>query len=275
MNDLKILKGGQLVRTDWDAIVKVKKTINVESVLPYLCCECELESGVKFADLLTLIRKDCDLLSYLLTSGPWLKEIIEEGDKPYVRDDDSVSSLEVYWAAEVSDYNDADELDEYTSIHGLGGAEGPYALDFAPINTLTELEVKLNTEYKVYDVRDGLVDAPVLVSAQKQFKLLDILRGVFWELSFHGSIKNRDERVASIKQSIADIDSGLVKTIPWTNWDDMMAHKECAQCKGEGWVVDGERRTCVWCGGNGIEPSSMKVEMPDRDREEDLNLEED
>ena len=275
MTDLKILKGGQLVCTDWDSKAKANKTTNLTEVLPYLCCECELEEGVKFADLLTLVRKDCDTLSYLLTSGPWLKEIVEEGDKPYVKEDDSVGSLEVYWAAEVSDYGDIDELDEYTSIHGLGGAEGPYALDFSPINTLTKLEVKLNTEYKVYDVREGLANTPILVAAQKQFRLLDILRGVFWELSFHGSIKNREERKESIQQSMKDIESGLVKTIPWTNWDDMTSRKTCDRCSGTGYLgtaegIQDNRYTCPCCGGEGSLPPP-----PNRDREDDLNLEED
>jgi hypothetical protein len=275
MTELKLLKGGQLVRTYWDPKAKTNKTTNLTDVLPYLCCECELEEGVKFADLLTLVRKDCAVLSYMLTSGPWLKEIIEEGDKPYIKDNDSVSSLEVYWAAEVSDYGDRDELDECTSIHGLGGIEGPYALNFSPINTLTELEVKLNTAYEVYDVREGLADAPVLVAAQKQFRLLDILRGVFWELSFHGSLKNRDERAASIKQSVEDIKSGLVKTIPWTNWDDMMARKTCNGCSGTGYLgtaegIQDNRYTCPDCGGKGSLPP-----LPNRGCEVDLSMEED
>ena len=208
---LKLRRGGQLVFIDDE-----NKESIVDEILPYLCCVCEIEDGVKFKDILNLIRKDCDAYSYMLTTGPWLKEIVEEGDKPYVDCEDSVKYLEVYWAAEATNYDGPDVLSEWVSIHGIGGPEGPYGLDFSPINSLTELEIKLNNEYKIFDMRNKkYLSTASLFTAQKEFTLLDILRGIFWELSFHGSVKNREERLEEIKQSVEDIKSGLVKTVPW------------------------------------------------------------
>lgn len=211
---LKLLKGGKLVSTDWDCDTQSYKTTELDHTFPYLYHDCELEDGLRFKDLVSLIRADCELYSRLLTSGPWLGEMVEEGDKPYVREEDNITHLEIGWSAEIIKYNGPDELIDYTIIHGIGEG-GPYALDFSPINTLTELELKLNTEYNIYDMRNVSANTPVLLTAKKQFSLLDILRGVFWELSFHGSIKNRDQRCAQLKQTVEDIDSGKEKLIPW------------------------------------------------------------
>jgi hypothetical protein len=191
-------------------------------LMDYLCDGCKLEDGLTFKDLLNLVEPYTEQLSMMLTNGPWLKDLIEEGKKPVVDDDDTkIEYLEVCRAAEINRYSNQDELTEYATIHGIGDG-GPWALGFSPTNSLTAYELRLNEEVSIYDWRSwkpgresSSKGPPVLATVRKPFTLLEILYGVFWELSFHGAPADRDARMESLNDTIKRIDSGEEKLIPW------------------------------------------------------------
>lgn len=55
MDYVKILKGGKLVRVDWDAKSKSNKEIEIKDLLSYFCVECKFEDDLKFSDIITLM----------------------------------------------------------------------------------------------------------------------------------------------------------------------------------------------------------------------------
>jgi len=54
-----------------------------------------------------------------------------------------------------------------------------------------------------------------ILTADYSFSLLQILKGIFWELSFHGSPKSRDEQMEKLKKQMDEIERGEAKLIPW------------------------------------------------------------
>jgi hypothetical protein len=222
-NTLMITKGGKLTLfTDTGAPIEVKGDLP-----DYLAHDCVFEPGLKFIDLVSLVEPYAAELSYVLTQGPWLPKFITEARKPFVSNPD-MQFLSIGWCCELNNYGTQDELTEYPLCRGLGVEE--YALDFSPLNKLTELELKLDTTAVLYDMRDMVNKNPmvpgVLYKAHKSFTLLDILRGVFWELSFHGDPDDRDKRAEELNDLCARIDSGEVEMIPF---EDIKRHFEDEQ----------------------------------------------
>jgi len=231
---IRISKGGKLVAETWNN--KQLTDIDITNELyDHLFNVCEIEDGVILKDVLLLVKNWCEILSPITTSSPtWLRELVDEGlNNPFKGDESNVKHLELSWAGEVRQYykKDPKELQEWVSFDGIGdppkddenykdwpvGKPVNYALDFSPVDTLTELPIKLNKKITIYDEtnRKGVYPPPVILEAEKTFTLAEILRGIFWELSFLGSPKDRNEKSAEIMQTMKDIDSGKVKTIPW------------------------------------------------------------
>jgi hypothetical protein len=82
-----------------------------------------------------------------------------------------------------------------------------------PVYELSGLPVKLNDEFVIYNGKDFACKNP-LFSSTKGFTLLDILHGIFWELSFFGSTADREKMATNLHKQVEDIKSGKVKCIP-------------------------------------------------------------
>lgn len=220
LNRLRISKGGKLYEETWEK----NKQIDIDrtdEVFIQLYNTCYIEDGVVLKDILLLVKDWTDLFSPLLTASPnWLKEIVDEGlNKPFKNEGD-VEYLELSWEAEVRKYkNEPQVFEQWLSFNGIGKGTR-YAIDFSPINTLSELPVKLKKTIKIEDAREKNYPSPVLVEAEKTFKLSDILYGIFWELSFLGSPEDRDALTDRINQQMENIKNGTAKTIPWDEEKD-------------------------------------------------------
>ena len=237
---IRITKGGKLVAEVWEN--RQKQDVDITNELyDHLFNVCHVDDDVVLKDLLLLVKDWCQVLSPITTSSPvWLKELVDEGlNKPFRREGDSVKHLELSWGSEVRQYkNEPKHLEEWVSFDGIGdppegdesyknwpaGQPVNYALDFSPVDTLSELPVRLNRTIKIYDETNKKVSypPPILIEAEKEFRLADILRGVFWELSFHGSPSSRDERSEELDQRMDEIEKGTAKLIPWEEVKERM-----------------------------------------------------
>jgi len=232
---MKISKGGKLLATVWDK--KQKQDVDITNQLfDKLYDHCEIEDGVLLKDIFILVNAHTNTLSGLLTQSPtWLKEIIDEGLNSTIqsKNDSKIEWLELSHCAEINNYYDKNrkDLDDYVSFNGVGdppdeehyknwpvGQKERYALDFSPAYELINFPLKLNKNCKIYDnckVSKKEYKHEVVLEVNREFKLIDILRAIFWEMSFMGGPKDRDVKSVEIMKSIDDIDSGKAKTIPW------------------------------------------------------------
>ena len=227
--NMKICKGGKLKGSKYNKILKKNEEVDLtKDLILHLNDECDLEDNLILKDVLLLVKNHSDFLSPIVTSSEsWLGELIEEGlNNPFEVSND-VHTLELKWCGNLNNWSGEEKLETYVHFEGLGvipddesykdwPKDQPvnYAIDMSAINTLSELPIKLNKKMTVYDERNKKFNE-VFLEVTADFSLLDVLKGIFWELSFHGSPKDRNVRVKELKQSIEDIESGKAKTIPW------------------------------------------------------------
>jgi len=230
MDNVKITKDGRLVGDKWDGDRReYERDIDLtDRFLLYFDNHCELDEGVTLKSLCLLV-KNMDMypiLSPLFTHGPeWLEEFVDEGlNGP--AEEKSVDHIVLGWRSSISDdyYNEGETVFEgCVDMHGLvDGEDETYALDFTPINKLVDCDIRLDRTLEVIDERkesqnknpDGPL-YPTLFKTNKDFSLRNILHGIFWELSFHGGPKSRDQKREELMETMRRIDAGEEELIPW------------------------------------------------------------
>lgn len=189
---------------------------------------CSIEKNVTLKDILLVIKDWTSYLSPMLTSSPgWLEEIVKEGLSKKYKYDGELEHLELSWRAEENDYSDEPEFYMSVSFDGVSfkipktddyknwpkGTPIRYAIEMTPVYELVGLPIKLNTKFNIYNGKDFRCEKP-MYSSNKNFSLLEILYGIFWELTFFGSPVERDKMSDSLKKQVDDIKSGKVKGIP-------------------------------------------------------------
>lgn len=216
---VKICKEGKLFYNDKDITAKLP------SALHYVC---ELEDDLTFKDVILLTQKHQDFLSTLLSPNPQdIKDLVQEGlNEPDEKSRD-LWYIEIYWRSNLVNYsyNETPELYTYVGIQGIGDPtmEGQeyekYALDLTPLNNIAHLPIKINNNMVLYDERktsdDKFQFGKVLFEAKKDFSLFELLYGIFYELTFHGGPKKRDEAKNNLLVSIKEIEDGTAELVPW------------------------------------------------------------
>jgi len=237
MDNIRI-KGDKLLCDRWNRKERRRETdIDISQYLMYhLRDECKVQKGTTLRDIISLIEPFKKELSPMLTYGPdWLDLLIEESKKEA---DQSIDKIVLSWVVSFQDdiYSaGTTALSEWISTYGIKvGSEDTYAIDLTPLNKLVGAEIGLDTKVTVTDERSKVTDKffafkntlddeerskmpiyPVIMKAKKSFTLLDILYGIFWEVTFHGPPAQRDKRAEELAETVRKIKSGEEKTIPW------------------------------------------------------------
>lgn len=248
MDNIRI-KGNRLLCDIWNKKEKRReKDVDVSKHLMYhLRDECVIEKGTTLRDIISLIGPFSKELSPTLTYGPdWLDMLIKESKKN--TDEKSVDKIVLSWVVSMQDdiYSpNITVLSEWISTYGVKvDDKETYAIDLTPINKLVDAEIRLDTKITIADKRRKVVDKffafkdtlddedrakmpiyPVVMKARKPFTLMDILYGIFWEFTFHGPPKQRDERADELRETIRKVKSGEEKTIPWEEVRDRLKEK--------------------------------------------------
>lgn len=224
LDKIRISAGGYLLADEWIYDRHTKKgttTYDVDitdDALYHLYDHCNIELGTTFKDILLLVERinNYDALSPLLTGGPWLKEMVEEGLTESEKKQD-IKIIFMNWSTNITNdiyMTDRPIFNINVDVYGAKrDSLETYALDFTPLNELTDCIVSVDVDFRVMDNRDDRDE--VVVDVCRDYTLLDILRGLFWELSFHGSPKMRTEKLERFKETIRQVNSGEKKTIPW------------------------------------------------------------
>lgn len=215
MTELSITPGGKLIYKHRD-----KELDGSHASHKLLFDTCHIEEGVTLRDIFTLVSANISKLGPIL--GKWTKDYVAEAlSEPPEEHDSQLERLELYWVYEQWDQGAEGEVTlegtDLPRLHGIGADDGgstvQYAIDFTRLNALARLPVVLNREVTLYSHKKG---APVNETklGTCEFTLADILIGIYWEVSFHGSPKARDKRLKEIEDSAARIKSGEETLIP-------------------------------------------------------------
>lgn len=222
--NFKIAKGGRLLADRWtydkekqQGRMERRQDITDQAIF-HLYDECYLEPGVTLKDILLLVRNmnNCKLLSPVLTGGPWLKEMIAEGlDQPSKPTE--LKFIRVRWLPTIQDdlEHGSDRPLFFTDIEIYGEKEDSvetYALDLSPLNALVNCSISVECEFNITDIRGE--SETEMMRICKDFTLFHILKGIFWNLSFHGSPIDRASRLEEILRRVNNEEQSI-------SWEQM------------------------------------------------------
>lgn len=240
MEELELRKGGILICTD-GRVGKRKWKRDVTATAPaYLFRRCRLAKNVTLRDVFLLLRKHEKLFTAVLRN--WCAEYTAEalatkGD-PYTKrySADGIEYLKLQkwlsvWSFPKKQWASADDITHFGGVgfalrrasKELGVPKGyrmSWGVDFTPVHQLANIPLRLDDEY-IVTVEGG--DDPKTNQEHRYlgatFTMGEILHGILWELSFHGSPKDRDARSAELDKTVEEYRSRkakLVKAHPGT-----------------------------------------------------------
>jgi len=219
---LTIKKDGKLIYSFWNYDKKEKRGGYIEKdatnfAHTLLFETCSIDEGVTLRDIFKLVNSNMSTLESVINN--YCKEYVEVGLEAPFHKDEKLTSLELFWHI---DLVDSSRLIGNTIpwFHGLSteanGRVGQYALDLCSVDKIVDLPIKLSTKFAL--VPDDYSKTPIEYG-EADFSLGQILYGIFYELSFHGSPRQQKEFEDELSKRVAQIESGEVETIPWDDLD--------------------------------------------------------
>lgn len=246
MENLRLLTSGRLVCDEHNFETKIsKKDVDITNFILYAFSHnCVLESSLTLKSIFELVRNvnNYSILSPLLTGGDWLEEIIDEGLDKISTNKSSIQYINIGWRAVLHDLHEGGTgLDFDVDIYGsIDGDKEKYALDMSSTQNLMDCKVRLIEDIFITDeTKNGFnilkqtQAFPILLTCKKEFTLFDILRGLFWELSFFGSPKERDAKKDELIESVKNIKVEECKSLDEVK-QAIQEKRKCQKCSGEG-----------------------------------------
>lgn len=195
--------------------LETKSYIEDNQIMKYLFSECNIEPGYTLTDLFMLVEKDTEKDGFLkdfiieFCECFYIDEYIAEVKKEH-KDDFELSSVEIYAKCAIH----KNHIDSSTICHGIYPPGSEYtscALDFSPLNEYCFLPLVLKKDVYIWSRNKSKYHE--YGNFNYRFNLLDILNGIFEEISFHGSVENRDARLQDLKGMVDEINENVDKII--------------------------------------------------------------
>jgi len=208
---LLLKKNGILEHTDWHYDEEADKgeyrsrdLTEDADLLLFMHNNCELDEGVTLDDVFQLLAKH-ETLFNLLMPNCYVKEYLAAREEEKTKDTD-IEYLELYTHLETDNREYDPAMPKNLNglflpqFHGIGkvleedGEEGFYkkgdrinwSLSFSPVANLLHLPIKIADHVTVSNALDWKEEAHV-IKATPQYTVFQILYGILWEISWHGS----------------------------------------------------------------------------------------
>lgn len=226
---VEIRKGGKLFYTDWEDGKWTEEEVT-ETINNHLFDPCYFEDGLILRDLFKVVETNIDLFKIMMPYEE-IGAIIEESKtecSPENNEKEDISLL-LSWCVEYE--KEFKELEVHTSFDGVTHEDreqetegdignGRIGLDFLPANHMIDCEIRQNMRFDVWGgIGYGieLCKEPIIRLDYKSFSLLEVINGIFFELSFHGPPRERgrrgDELMETLKKAEQEIAEGRLKSV--------------------------------------------------------------
>lgn len=244
--ELCLTKDGRLLQHEWvydkdKGVGSYVTSDKSDNLFDYLEKCVKIEDGFTLDQLFTLVSKDHEIHNVVMRNC-WITPFIEYWKKvhsagyvapEYVYDPDGIEYLNLYWHAEMSDSyiwgTDRPNLDgagwilKEDKVEDWGGYKKGtrinWGIDFSELSTLLHLPIVIDETLKIYEdladtnaryTPDGTDNnVRVLFECKKKYTLKDVISGVFWELSFHGTPEDAAEQKAILDERLEDVNESI------------------------------------------------------------------
>jgi hypothetical protein len=174
---------------------------------------------------------------------PYVLDYYEEAESKPFENDGDVEYLELYWWGTKHTYDCVREDSSTWGFHGIGrkgyipedilkyckltkGEKKNFrqnmAIEFTPMYALADLPIRVCKKMHITDYySDPKKDVDSGIDFQPSITLMELLYAIFYELSFCGSPKQRDEKAEGLNKQVAKLDKAAKEgrldevTIPW------------------------------------------------------------
>lgn len=192
----------------------------------FLCYDCLIEDGVTFADIIKLI-KNCQAFYFLNIFPYYLKEILVASEKEVNKDifDADMDFLVLEWVI-----SECDGFEEpINSLHGYErpqfsgkgvykkdtewskkGQKESFSVALTDVAELMRYPLKLSDKVVYIDETNKFNKREL---SEAKYTLFNIIDGIFWELSWHGSPSEAKKTRDSLFKTVEGIKSGKLKTV--------------------------------------------------------------
>ena len=217
MSDHVIFTKDGLKQFSWDGDAQEYKQNIRNSAVTNLRSECRIEDGVTLADIFNAVENDPPLKNIIsVYSWCWHIDDFHEQAKLPKEDfeDADILYLEICWIAEIQDYSDGNCFDIYTDFSGPGVNGERYSVSCSPMNKIAHLRVKLNNSVEIEKHHRKSKSEMIADKMSRSFSLLDVLDAIYDDISFYGGPEDNKKFLEKMEETMEDIKSGIVKTIP-------------------------------------------------------------
>lgn len=205
---LTLKKGGVLIHqhSEYDEVKEKRKNVTkdvTKTATGHLFEECNLVKGITLRDIFLLLQRDLDFYDNVF--GNWCKEIVEDAFANQSKPSEDFLHLELYTTNMIYKVGKKHNGDSYQfpSFHAWGihqGSESGYSLLGQEVGSLLDLPVKLKGSY--LSIHDEPANEKGKTWREYEwnvtYNLGQILYGIIWELSYHGSPSMKKEKDAEI-----------------------------------------------------------------------------
>jgi hypothetical protein len=233
MSDRLIITPDKVLYRVWNSKVKQEETkeVDPEELFGCLWDTVEFQGIITLRRIFELIDVDPELWESVIQEN--ILPLLEEMKKPTKQEEveGGMECLQIYWGADLHISGGEQEFSLWPSFHGYGkytrteddsspiqdGEETGYAIEFTPVNELADYPVELLTAVKVVKQDYDNIKAPAetIDLGHKPFTLLEVVKAIFWELTFAGTPDQRNEQREEIHKLYEEVQSGEAKTFSW------------------------------------------------------------
>lgn len=164
--------------------------------------------------------------------------------------DENLECLELYWDGGIYEWEGKVEGSQQWSFHGLGKKgviptyDTPYhlenlteeekinyrtnwAIEFEPMYKIADYPIRISNEMIINDSRKDLKDQYAKIDFAPSITLIELLYWIFWELSFCGDIKGRNDKKIELNDTIKkyeeDKKNGTLITYTFENLKELFS----------------------------------------------------
>lgn len=209
MDSIRITKEG-FKYFCWDGDIRQYAERPIRSLLRCLREACQIDSDVTLGDIFKAVDRDEAFKHFI---GDWAWCNVTAFHKEAFLATLTPSDLHCIEISKYFEWGKCGDDGETVHVIGVAAADEDgsthYALDFTPVNELQHLSVVLKPTMEIRK------DCEKIAEIEATFSLLDVLGGIYYEISFNGDPAERDERSHELQDVVREIKKGTAELIPF------------------------------------------------------------
>jgi len=215
----------------------------ITEAFPYLMYHCEIDEDVTLNDIFEYVASD-ETLKTFIGIYSWCSEIDEfheaaKEPKKQSEHEEQLHCLRLNRYGDNKHNKDGPYFEITDDFHGIGELteetkeyyvkhpeltspkDQVYAIELCPMNSIAHLPMKLGEKIHIKEL-DKEFKLLKELDCKTQYTLLEVLDGIYWEISFFGSPQQAADQREELSETVAKIKGGEEGTTTFTSVDEML-----------------------------------------------------